>query len=420
MEDGKWQMADKQLFFASRPLPSAICHLPFCLCACLFLSALAGAADDLAVTVAALSGEEVSGPLLALTADSCRLPQGLIPFSEIAEIHFAGAETVVKTPTFYLRNGDRLKAEVVSGDENRFKLKSAPLGEFELENKFVQAIIFPIKDGPPAEVVDGFLKAASHNEDALLLPKGDTLAGFLEKFTNKDLTFNSGGQARAYAYDQLAACRVALLGKAEAKPAEGFSALLTLNDGSTLTGKLLELERKNRQISFEVLDGKQWQGDVDALVSIQFKGGRLTYLSDLEPAGVEEKPYVSGMPLVYHWHKDRSVTASKLLIGGKAYPRGLGMHSYCKLTYKLDGLYAHFYCDAGLDGSAPPGAECIWRVLVDGKEVHKGSAKAGEKAQPLKIDLAGARELALVCDYGPDGDDTGTNLDWASARLIKP
>ena len=58
--------------------------------------------------------------------------------------------------------------------------------------------------------------------------------------------------------------------------------------------------------------------------------------------------------------------------------------------------------------------------VVDAKEVKAGIAKAGEKAQAVKVVLAGAQRLELICDYGPDDDDAGDNLDWANARLIKP
>jgi hypothetical protein len=34
--------------------------------------------------------------------------------------------------------------------------------------------------------------------------------------------------------------------------------------------------------------------------------------------------------------------------------------------------------------------------------------------------LTQARQLELVCDYGPDDDDAGDHLDWANARLLKP
>jgi len=130
------------------------------LCGFALLASLALAAD-LDVTVVTLAGDEQTGKLLALSETGCKLEQRAIPFTEIAEMCFAGADLSVAEPVFYLRNGDRLKAGIVSGDDAKFKLKSAALGEMELENKYVSAVVFPLKEGVPPEVLDGFLKAAS-------------------------------------------------------------------------------------------------------------------------------------------------------------------------------------------------------------------------------------------------------------------
>lgn len=90
------------------------------------------------------------------------------------------------------------------------------------------------------------------------------------------------------------------------------------------------------------------------------------------------------------------------------------------MTYDLGGAYARFLTEVGMDASAPPKAVCSWKVLVDGKEGAAGTSKAGGEKTPLKIDVTGAKQLELICDYGPDEDDSGDRLDFAKARLIKP
>jgi hypothetical protein len=158
---------------------------------------------------------------------------------------------------------------------------------------------------------------------------------------------------------------------------------------------------------------------VGTLSNITFKGGKLVYLSELTPTAIEEKPYVGGMPVVYRWRRDRSVTGGNLAIGGKTYERGLGVHSYCRLEYNLAGQYAKFLCDVGLDDAATGGL-CDWKVLLDGKEAAGGTAKPGHKAEAVRLDLKGVQQLALLCDYGPDESDAGDFLDWGGARLVKP
>jgi hypothetical protein len=382
----------------------------------LLMQVLAFAADEISVTLVTLEGEEHAEKLQGVSAAGFKLNRGTVAFADVSELRFGNADAPAAGPTICLRNGDRLKATIASGDDTKLKLKTTALGDFDLENNFLDGIIFPVKDGPAPEAVDAFLKGETPKEDLLLLPKGDTLNGFMEKFTDKELSFNVGGQTRAYAFDQIAAFRLAPL--KDWKPDAEFRATLMLRDGSRVTGKLADL--KGSKLSFEALNGQMWVVDSTNLQSILFKGGKLAYLSDLKPSAVEEKPYAGGMPVVYTWRRNKSVTGDKLTIGGKSFGYGIGTHSYCKLTYALNGEYAKFLAEVGMDAGGGANAVAAWKVVVDGKDVASGVARISEKSQALKLNVEGARQLELICDYGPDEDDAGDHLDWANARLIKP
>lgn len=373
------------------------------------------AADAVAVTVVTVEGDEHPGKLRDILENAFIFENSQMAQKDVAELRFAVPGTAANLPLIVLRNDDRLRAAVLSGDDTRFKLKNAALGEFELENKFVSAIVFPLKDGPSPDAVDSFLKTAPPKEDQLLLPKGDTLSGFMEKFTETDLFFNAGGQSRPYAFDRIAVFRMAPL---EAyKSQAGFRATVILRDGSSLTGKLTGMQE--RAIVLEVLNGAAWRIPAASLQSIQMVGGKLVYLSDLSPQSAEEKPFVSGLPVVYRWRKNQSAAGESLTLGTRVYPRGIGMHSYTRLAYNLNGQFARFISDVGLDAQAMPAAACSFQVLVDGKAVAGGNLKATEK-QAVQADLTAAQKLELICDFGPDEDDSGDLLDWANARLIRP
>ena len=374
-------------------------------------------AEALEVTVVTLEGDERADKLLGISEGAFKFESGSVAMKDLSEVRFgARNKTAGATPTLYLRNGDELKAAILSGDDSKLKLKTAAAGEFELENKFLNAIAFPLKDGPTAEAIEAFVKAPSAKEDLLLLAKGDTVAGVLEKFSDKDLSFNSGNQSRVYLFSAIAAFRLAPLD--DFKDSAEFRATVMLKDGSRLTGKLAGMEEKS--VTLQTVTGKAWNLDSAALHGFMFKGGKLVYLSDLKPATVEEKPYVGGMPIVFAWRRDQSVNGDKLSIAGKSFPRGIGVHSFARLVYGLEGQYARFLCEAGIDAGAASNGDCAWRVLVDGKEVKTGRAKSGAPAEKIKLDIAGAKQLELICDYGADDDDAGDHLDWANARLIKP
>ncbi|HYG74206.1 MAG TPA: NPCBM/NEW2 domain-containing protein [Planctomycetota bacterium] len=388
----------------------------FVMCCLAAFARIGTAEESVEVTVITLEGEEKAEKLAGIRTDAFVLESGRAAFKDVSEVRFGGADTAPPPATIFLRNGDQLKATILSGDDTKLKLKNGALGELDLENHFIDGITFTIKEGPAPDAIDAFMKGAAPKEDLLLLPKGDTVSGFVERFSDKDLTFNVGGQSRPFAFDAIAAFRLAPL--KEYKRPDAFAATLLLRDGSQLTGKLGGL--KDNAISFESISGQEWRAETGAIKSILFQGGKLVYLSDLKPKEVEEKPYVGGMPVVYGWRKDQAATGEKLTIAGKTYARGIGVHSFARLSFDVGGQYAKLLCDVGLDASAPPNAVASWKIIADGKELAAGTAKAGEAAQTVRKEVAGVKTLEFICDYGSDDDDAGDHLDWANARLIKP
>ncbi len=388
-----------------------------------FLLFHAVSAAELSVTVVTLEGEEQPAKLLNISPDSFIFESGSVASKDITEIYFTRGESLkpAPAPVIHLRNGDVLRAAIVSGDDSKLKVNNEALGELVIENKFVDAIVFPETPAaarPPSltpAAIENFLKSPPPQKDLLLLPKGDISLGFMEKFTDKELFFNAGGQSSVYPFERIAAFRLAPL---EAyKAAADFRATILLRDVSKITGKLAQL--KEDLLLFEGLDGQQWKVAIEAVQSIVFSGGKLVYLSDLTPQSVTEKSYVDGVPRVYPWRRNHSVTGAKLMVGGRIFERGLGVHSYCKIVYALDGQYAAFLCLAGMDASAPAFAVCSWKVNLDGKEAAAGKACASDQANAIKLSVKGAKELELICDYGPDDDDAGDHFDWANARLIR-
>jgi len=385
------------------------------LSALLFAGAVQAEAVD--VTIVTLEGEEKGAKLADIKPDAFVLEQGEAAFKDISELRFNLVETAPPAAAILLRNGDLLKGTILSGDDTKLKLKTSALGEVELENHFIDGISFTIKDGPAADVVESFMKApAPKGEDQLLLPKGDIVSGFVEKFSEKDFTFNVGGQSRQFAFDAIAGFRLAPL--KDYQKHTDFRATLNLRDGSSVTGKLTGLKEKT--IAFESISGQEWRAESSGLKSITFQGGKLVYLSDLKPKDVDQKPYVGGMPVVYGWRRDLAATGEKLTINGKQYARGLGVHSYSRLSYDLNGQFAKLLVDVGLDATAAAAAVCYWKIVADGKELAAGTAKAGDPPQTIRKDLDGVKTLELICDYGADDDDAGDHFDWANARLIKP
>ncbi|MCW8132091.1 MAG: NPCBM/NEW2 domain-containing protein [Planctomycetota bacterium] len=368
------------------------------------------------VTVSEADGDETTGPLKSVKADgSLEVGAKTVKIEDIAEVRVKGVSVTPSAKArVLLRDGDSIYADVLQGTDKTLKVKQDLLGELVIKNNSLKGLVFPVKDAPADSVIAGFFAGADLQEDQMLTPKGESVNGFMENFDDKKLTFDAGGQKREVPYEQLAAFRFAALEKFT--PAEGVRTVLRLSDGSRVSGKLSALE--DGALKLASADGTEFKVPLAALHSIEIKGGKLTYLTDLEPQA-EERPYIGGAPFVRRWRKNLSASGERLRIGRKDFTRGLGVHSYCKLAYALDGAYARFLCEVGMDEGAASGAECAYRVVADGKELHAGTAKAGEAPKKLKLELQGAKTLELICDFGPDHDDAGDHFDWADARLVK-
>ena len=143
-------------------------------------------------------------------------------------------------------------------------------------------------------------------------------------------------------------------------------------------------------------------------------------MSDLEPAEYRHVPYLEvGWPL----ERDRNVLGGPLVVGGKRYLKGLGMHSAGRVSYRLDGKYKRFEAAVAIDDSADGRGSVTFGVYVlrDGKlsEAYKsGIVRGGEAPQRVSCGRGGAQGITLVVDYAERGDEMD-RADWLDARVVK-
>jgi len=385
------------------------------LCALGVLSVLAGA-FALDVTVVQVDGDEVSGALEKAESGAITVAGKAIKLDDVSEVRVSGAAqpALPTKPRIILRNGDSLYGNIVEGGEKGLKIKQEVLGELDIKSNALRGIVFPARSAAAEAVLDAFFAKEGLNEDLMLTPKGESVGGFMEKFTDTELVIEVGEQKRTLTYEQIAAFRFATTEKPVVP--QGVQVALRLCDGSVLSGVLEGFG--GGKLNLKNADGALWPVPEKALYAIGIRGGKLVFLSDLK-AQAEEKPLVGGMPVVRRWRLNAAVTGEGLKIGRKEYTRGLGVHSWCKLTYDLGGAYSTFMAEVGLDNTAMPSAACAYQVLGDGKELAAGEARAGEAPKKIKIEVKGVKALELICDFGSDNDDAGDHFNWAEARLVK-
>ncbi|MGC1275146.1 MAG: NPCBM/NEW2 domain-containing protein [Planctomycetaceae bacterium] len=401
----------------ARPLQGA--GLTLALCAAL-LTARAFPADDVPpgqAAVVGLDGQEVTGPLLAVSTEQVRLGPTAsrrdvfeIATSEILSIDLSSRGTL-PTPTSVLEfaNGDRLAVDVgrSEGDVLAARSDGAAL-RVPLET--LRGIVLQPSDSGDAALL---LRKAGEN-DLVLLTNGDRFAGQLLGLSESDLTLDADGREIRIPRERIAT--IAFSPElTSARRVDGKRQIVHTDAGWLTVAGLTRTDDGSWQAETPFGEKIAWPSD--AVRRIQFAGDRAVFLSDLEPENIEFVPYFDR---VWPMRADRGVTGDPLSAHGTIYAKGLGVHSRCRITYHLGGKYQTFHAVAAMAKSAGEIGSAEFAVEVDGREVIRTAAMTRSDA-PLritKLDVEGATTLVLTVDFGRNGD-VRDRANWCDAILVK-
>jgi alpha-galactosidase len=130
-------------------------------------------------------------------------------------------------------------------------------------------------------------------------------------------------------------------------------------------------------------------------------------------------PYLS---VAWPYRADRNVLGRPLMVGGKRYLKGLGMHSAARITYRLDGKYQRFDATAALDDSSQGRGSVTFGVYLLRNGEWKQAAvsdtvRGAAPPEPVSVDVRGAEMITLTVDYADRGDELD-HADWLDARLL--
>lgn len=250
-------------------------------------------------------------------------------------------------------------------------------------------------------------------EDLLLAQteNGEVLAvsGILEAIDGDRLRFLYQDKSRSLPLSRVEG----LLLAARPDPApDGLRAVFALPGNATISGTWKEIKADGWTV--ETPWGQEVKLPPNEVQSIRFQGGKMTHLSDLKPSKVEETPFFGRR---ISWRRDVGLTGGPLKINGRPHERGLAVHSRSELTFDLEGAYETFEVLVGFDDEAKGKGRVDCRVFADDKELYANpDLRADQPPTPLKLSVAGASQLRLLVDFGPD-QDVGDRLIWADARL---
>ena len=252
-------------------------------------------------------------------------------------------------------------------------------------------------------------------EDLLLAQtrKGEVVAipGVLEGIKGDRLSFLYQGKSRTLPVAQVEGLIIA------ARPETGRDELrptFMMTGDVAVSGRWKGLDATVWKV--ETPWGQELKLPAPSIQEVRFRGGKMTYLSDLEPTKVEESSYFGHR---FPWRRDVGLTGAPLKMNGETYKHGVAVHSQSSLTYDLDGRFETFEAMVGFDDAARGKGRVACRVFADGKEIYNAPDLRGDAPPtPLKLPVVSAQQLRLEVDYGR-GQDTGDRVIWADARLYR-
>jgi len=384
----------------------------------LFLVVLAaGLAHGAAVKI--VEGKSITGTITGFAGGKLELTTATgrvsVPAEDIVSVSLQQPGKPAEDDSLVvLRSGDLLFGAISGGTGEKIQVKSPSLGTVSVSLSELDAVLL---ERAHAEGAEQAARAEAPEKDHLVLRNGDSLPGVLVQFGKEALTFDCSLGKVDIPFNRIRSVKLAAVGERYKEP-DALLMSISCIDGSIVTGQDAKLAGEELSITSTL--GTAFRIPLSRVASLEFKNGRLIYLSDLEPCEVKEIPMFDERP--WQYRRDRSVAGNPIRLAGKAYRKGLGVHSRCELTYDLAGKFKRFESDAGIDDEVDGGNVEI-RILLDGRQVFPKppqtlliSKKTGPA--PVDIDVTGAGKLTLIVDFGKELH-VNDHADWANARLTR-
>lgn len=194
-------------------------------------------------------------------------------------------------------------------------------------------------------------------------------------------------------------------------------------DGGRWNAKSLQLAGDHLKLT-SVL-GIEIELPLTRLEKLDFSGGKIAYLSDLEPVSVKWKPYFASLATatslskLYLPRRDKSFDGAKLVLGSQSYEKGLALHSRTAIVYRLPNKFNRLLATVGIDDSVGEAGNVHLVISGDGEQLFEATVTGKDKKPlPLNVNVTGVRRLTILVDFG-DGLDIGDYLNLCDVRVTK-
>lgn len=350
----------------------------------------------------------------------------MVPMEEIIVIHFLGRVPLslqTGSQEFRYIDGSRIRAMIDKNEGDTLFVKSYAAGNLKFDISKLRGFVSLPMSGFVGSKADEMVDRSDYknglNLDYALTQNTALYRGLFASFDRANLMFDHEDflMSKELKVTFLAAGRLADSARAQATPWDGSPQIrLWTRDGSVMLGKLEDIRFGKWIFKPRWADSVLLEIPVDEIVSSEIMGGRIQYLSQLEPSTAKEETLLAPFQ---PYRMDKNCQGGRLSIAGKRYPWGIGVHANSELTFDLRKKFKLFKSEVGIDSIMGKRGSVVFIVKGDGKELYKSPIVKGDQP-PLSIEVntEGVDKLTLIVNDGGDLD-MGDAANWVSARVVR-
>jgi hypothetical protein len=343
-----------------------------------------------------------------------------------SEVVYWGWVPELVSPIFAVfADGSLLAANAVRIDQDRVHLRGSQYLDVAIPVEFLAGVVLQAPGRREAldRLVDEIVAARGQQDEAVLV-NGDRMGGFLVRLDEQMCLFEIAGGTTQLPRENLMAlsfhpqlrAKLPAVNKSGGSqtPPLGPRMWVGLLDGSVLLCDWGHSDGPAVELALSL--GAKLSVKTGAVVFLLPLSERWIYLSELEPAEYEHRPFLSiARPL----GRDRSAVGSRLRKNGRLYLKGLGMQSWSRVVYRLGRGYQRFECLVALDDLAAGQGSVEFVVRVDDQEKYRsGIIRGTDDPRAVRVDLQGAETLELIVEFA-DRAHEFDYADWLLARLVR-
>ena len=359
---------------------------------------------DFHTQTVALKSVEASG--VGVTPSGAGGGEKLIPFDQFLEVSRPGAGGHAGGAfVLFLAGGDQIGGEPIGIKGNNLAWNSPTLGPIELPLKRLIAMERAGPGARPPEI--------RHRQDIVTMINGDSVSGIIAGIKGGKLSVRNDTGSSDVPLASVKEVNFAASASGVSSGVRGFR--VYFDDGSSVVATSITLAGDKLELSF----GKEGAHAVDLnrVTAIEQTNGPVSWLSARPPAQSVNIPFF-GTESRFPARMNRNYKGDPIRFGAQTFTHGIGVHSYSRLVWPLDGKYATFRTRYAIDTDFPNArADVTVRIKLDDKAVYEQQhVRAGTLSPVVLEELKGAKTLTLEVDYGANGD-TEDRFNWIDPAL---